>query len=184
MLLIAIAFFLSELSLYERLADKLAANPKLLDRPASIDDVKWMVGRWKVTARVFRTSRGPERISHGEEVVEPALGGSWLLTRDIYPDGGTDIGYLTYNTVSRRWTSIALDGSGNAVTATGRAWKGNKLVLSAADAEIVGERVNLRQTIEKWSESEYHILNEERLPSGRWVALDEYTYERVSPPSR
>lgn len=175
MLLIVIALFFAEPTLYDRIADKLAANPKLLERPATVDDVRWMAGRWSVTAHVFKD----KRVSKGEQLVEPALGGGWLTMRDHYPDGGVDVGYLTYNTITKQWISLAIDGLGNAVKATGKRWDGNKLVLTTENAEIVGERVNLRQTITKRSADEYHVLNEERLSSGNWVALDEYTYLRI-----
>lgn len=175
MLLIVLALFFSEPTLYDRVDARLALNPKLLERPATVDDVQWMIGRWSVTAHVFKGNR----VSKGEQVVEPALGGGWLTMRDHYPDGGVDVGYLTRNTITKQWISLAIDSLGNAVKATGKGWEGNKLVLTSENAEIIGERVRLRQTITKRSADEYHVLNEERLPSGRWVALDEYTYHAL-----
>ena len=40
----------------------------------------------------------------------------------------------------------------------------------------LGERVVLRQTLEKRSDREYRLLNEELLPNGGWRAVDEYVY--------
>jgi hypothetical protein len=51
-------------------------------------------------------------------------------------------------------------------------------VLIAENADIIGERVTLRQTIEKRSPREYRVLNEEQLPDGTWAAIDEYVYPK------
>lgn len=174
----------SGLPLYERIGKKLSRNPKLaayLRAPAEeMKEVSWMVGTWEIESRVFRTSSEPERVSRGTAEVSFKMGSRWLFSHDTYPGGGEDDSYLSFNPFTKRWVSMTVDGYGNAVTATASKWEGNRLVFLAKDIEVLGERVTLRQTMEKRSDTEYHILNEERLPNGKWVALDEYTYRKKS----
>jgi hypothetical protein len=62
---------------YERVAAKLVQDPALAQQlgkpPAELEEAQWLIGDWEVTARVFATKTSPERISHGEDVVRPAL---------------------------------------------------------------------------------------------------------------
>lgn len=173
----------AEPTLYDRVAAQLEARPDLaaaLGKPSpEFERARWMVGRWSVTARVFATPRAPERIERGESVVTETLGGTWLQFHDSYDGRVQDQGFLAFNPASSRWTSIGMDKVGNAVVSIAATWDGDRIVFLASDAEILGQRVVLRQTIEKQSNDAYRLLNEERLPSGAWVALDEYVYTRV-----
>jgi hypothetical protein len=169
-------------TLYDRIGARLAADPKLaesLGQPTSeLRNARWMVGTWDVTTRVFATAQSPERIEHGRAVISEILGGTWLQFEDSYDGKPQDLGFLTYNPVSKRWTSVSIDKTGNGVTATAEKWEGDRLALIAEGVEIVGERVTLRQTIEKRSPREYRLLNEERLSDGTWAAVDEYIYTK------
>lgn len=171
-----------EPTLYDRVAAQLEARPEVaaaLGKPSpEFESARWMVGRWSVTARVFATSLAPERVERGESTVTETLGGTWLQFDDTYGGRVQDQGFLTYNPASERWTSIAMDKVGNAVVSIASRWEGDRIVFLAPDAEILGQRVVLRQTIEKQSNDAYRVRNEERLPSGTWVALDEYVYTR------
>jgi hypothetical protein len=171
-----------ELSLYERIAARLAANPSLAKAigtpPPELREAQWLVGRWNVTSRVFATQRTPERVDHGESVVQESVDGIWLQSQDSY-DGRTDaISFITYDPVSRRWVSATMDRYGQAITSHADRWAGDKLVFMLPEVTLLGERTTLRQTIEKRSNDEYRILNEERLASGKWIAVDEYVYRR------
>lgn len=173
-------FALLEPNLYERVDAKLAANRELaaaIGKPArEMESVRWMIGRWRITSRVT----GSENADHGEAVIEEMMSGTWLQFREAYSGELQDLGYLTFNPATRQWISIGLDRTGNAVTSIGERWEGNRLVLIAAEANIIGERVVLRQTVEKRSDREYRVLNEEQL-GGKWVMLDEYVYTKVTP---
>ncbi len=170
------------LSLYERIEKNFTRHPELARQlespPEEMKEVMWMVGDWETEAHVFKTRTTPERTSRGTSEIRPRMGSRWLYIHDTYPDGGEDEGYLTFNPVTKHWISVALDTTGNAVVTTARRWEGNRLVFLAKNIRVVGERVTLRQTMEKKSDTEYHILNEERLPNGKWIALDEYTYRK------
>ena len=73
---------------------------------------------------------------------------------------------------------MTLDAAGSALVATADGWRDNRLVFLTSEIEILGEKTTLRQTIERRSDTEYHLLNEEKLPDGRWVPLEESTYRR------
>jgi uncharacterized protein DUF1579 len=167
-------------SLYDRIGAKLEANPdlaKVIGQPTKeLQSARWMVGSWAVTAHVFKTASAPERIDRGEGTVQEILGGTWLQLQDSYDGETDDLGLLTFDPASKRWVSVGIDKTGNAVVSTAERWDGNRLELIAPNAAILGEHVVLRQTIEKRSASEYHVLNEERLADGSWAAIDEYTY--------
>lgn len=174
LLILLLAFSATADTLYERIAAKLEAHPELATAP-SLAEVEWMAGEWDVTARVFATDKTSERIDRGRSRVEKILGGTWLALRDTYPSGTQDLGYLTFNTMTREWIALHLDSNGNAVRATSPGWNDGRLVFVLEDIEILGERITLRQTIEKRSAREYRVLNEERVGGG-WAKLDEYVY--------
>ena len=172
-------FALTISTLYERVEKRLVAQPELaqlVGQPTpELQDARWLVGKWNVTARIFSA---PENVDRGEGTVTPILGGTWLQLQDRYSGHPEDLGFLTYKAVTKQWISIGIDKHGNAITAIGERWEGNRLELIAERADIIGERVTLRQTIEKRSPREYRVLNEERLPDGTWAAIDEYLYTK------
>jgi hypothetical protein len=174
-------------SLYERIAARLARDPALAQRlespPPELERMSWMLGSWDVTAHVFATATTPERVSQGQSEVRLSLGNHWYQITDTYPDGGMDEGFLTYNPATKQWTSVLVDVSGNAVISTARGWLDNRIVFLTPEIEILGEKATLQQTIERRGPTEYHVLNEEKLPDGRWVPLDEYTYRKRSEPA-
>lgn len=167
-------------SLYERIEGKLARQPALAEQVGKpspeLERVRWLVGRWAIQSRVF--AQGEAFADGGESSVEEILGGTWLQIRDSYDGQSQDLGFLSFNPVTKEWVALGIDRTGNAVTATGRGWEGNRLML-VANAEIVGERVVLRQTMEKVSDDQYRVLNEEKLSDGSWARIDEYVYTRI-----
>jgi len=171
-------------TLYERIALKLARDPRLAQRlampPAELERAKWLLGQWEVSARVFATASTPERRSQGSSRIDQALGKAWIRFDDTYADG-SDLTFLTFNAITQRWVSVTIDGTGNAVTTQGTGSIDHRLVFTGPPVSIVGETVRLRQTMEKRSDGEFHVLNEERLADGRWVALDEYSYRKKRP---
>jgi hypothetical protein len=113
----------------------------------------------------------------GRSIIAYALDGTWIEARDTYPAGGQDVGYVTYNPVTKRWIALGIDGTGNAVTTTATGWAGNRLVFTG-DVTIVGEQVTLRQTVEKVSDTAYNVINEQKMADGSWLVLDRYEYRK------
>ena len=173
-------------TLYERVDARFAADPSLAQRlaepPAELASFAWLVGEWDVEAEVYATATTPASKSTGSSHVEKAMGERWLRIVDRYPDGGTDEGFLTFDVARGTWVSVGLHESGAAVTSTARGWKGDTIVFRVDDAVIVGEQVALRQTLVRRGNDAYEVLNEERLPDGRWVKLDHYDYRRRHAP--
>jgi hypothetical protein len=169
-------------TLYERLADKLERNPKLaegLGKPApEMNEVAWLVGEWDITAKVFATRKEAERVSQGRSKVAPAFGGVWLQFTDTYGNTSPDLSFLTFSPSRRKWVSATIDDSTNAVITTAESWNANHLVFTGPPVEIMGEIATLRQTMEKISDREYRVLNEEHLADGSWVPVDEYRYKK------
>ncbi len=169
-----------EPSLYDRVTQRLAHDPVLareIGKPAKeMQALAWLVGTWDVVAEVEAGTK-PKAPEHGTSTVSRALGGVWLEIRDSYPSGTQDIGYLGFNPATRRWTSLALDSLGNAVTTSGTQWKNDMLVLGG-DATIVGVHTTLRQTLRQLNADAYVVTNEERGADGRWRLLDTYRYTR------
>lgn len=173
-------------TLYERVDARFEADPSLAKRmagkPVELESFAWMEGDWKVDVEVFATATTPRNSAHGRSHVERDLGGRWLRIVDTYPEGGTDLGFLTYDVARETWVSVGMHEAGAAVTALASGWRGDSIVFNADDAVIVGEQVTLRQTLTRRGADDYEIVNEERLPSGRWVKLDRYEYRRVAQP--
>jgi hypothetical protein len=170
-------------SLYERVATHLAQRSDLAQLgapPVELQQVSWMIGTWDIEATVFATTSAPERVDRGRSVVTPVIGGTWLQMADTYPGGTQDLGFLTFDPVGRRWLSLGLDSTGNAVRASAPAWDGDRLALLAGDAIIVGEHVSLRQTLTRLGPDAFTLSNEERRPDGSWLRLDEYRFRRAS----
>lgn len=166
-------------TLYARIDNRIAADPELAKAlsgaPKELAEVQWMVGRWRVFSRVTSDGNREER---GESVTTFAIDGRWLKTEDSYKGKVEDLGLMTFNAATKQWIVLAVDKTGNAVRAVGDGWKDGRLVLLAENVEIVGERVTLRQTVEKRSDREYRVLNEEQLEGGGWAVVDEYIYTR------
>ena len=85
---------------------------------------------------------------------------------------------MTFSPSRNKWISVTVDDTTNAVITTAERWTGNRLIFTGPPVEILGETATLRQTIEKISDREYRLLNEEHLSDGSWVPVDEYRYKK------
>ena len=163
-------------SFYERVAAKVAAHPELaaLDQqPQELHAIDWLIGTWDVEATVFATPTTPERLDHGIAVISPAVGGTWQQYVGTYPHGTQDLGFSTYDRVTRRWVNVSIDSGGTAIVTTSPQWDRFEKVV-----EIFGEKAHLRQTIERRGDTEFVVLNEEQMPSGEWRRLDQYRHRK------
>ena len=172
----------SQPTFYERVASKLAADPALAAAGRSpapqMQKVQWLIGTWHVEAHVFATATTPERKSVGTSTVKPMVDGAWLQITADYPDGTHDLDYIGYDVGLQRWVSISLGYAGTNLVNYASDWVNDALEFSAHRARIMGVDVELRQLVEKRSDSEYHVRNDERLGK-KWVRLDEYTFTRT-----
>jgi len=167
---------------YERVASKLAADPALATalhgQTSQMQKVQWLLGTWRVETHVFATATTPERKSAGKSTVRALLDGAWLEIAGDYDDGTHDLDYLAFDPTAQRWVSVSLGYGGTALVDFASDWVGNRIEFNAHHARLMGVDVDLRQTIEKRSDKDYHVLNEEKLGK-RWVKLDEYTFAKT-----
>jgi hypothetical protein len=172
----------AQATLYERIETLLKKDPALAARlsraPAELEKVLWMVGTWEITSLVFATRTTPERISAGTSVVAPVLDGTWLSITDSYASSVEDIGYLGYEADTGRWVTLSLGSTSFVYISYAAGWRENKLEFRGPPVHLLGMDVTLRQTLQKRSDREYRVLNEELLANGRWVAVDEYVYRK------
>ena len=168
-----------EPTLYDRVTARLKHDPALaaqLGHPArEMKSVAWMIGTWDILTKVdVEPGRAPEK---GRSVVTPLFGGVWLEIRDTYPQGNQDVSYLGFSPVTKRWTSVTVDGTGNAVSSAAAQWAGDRIAFTG-DVVVIGEKATLRQTITRRGERAYTVTNEEHMPSGAWRLLDTYRYTK------
>jgi len=167
---------------YERVAAKLADDPEMAaaarGSAPQMQKLQWLIGNWRVEAHVFATATTPERKSVGTSTVKPMLGGAWLEISGDYPDGTHDLDYLGYDVGMRRWVSFSPGYAGSNLTDVASDWIDDKLEFSAHRARLMGVDVERRQIIEKRSDREYHVRNDEKLGKN-WVRLDEYTFTKT-----
>lgn len=52
-------------------------------------------------------------------------------------------------------------------------WQSDSIVFSG-HLTILGVDCEIRQTVTRRSDSQCHVLNEEKLPDGAWLVTDEY----------
>jgi hypothetical protein len=168
-------------NLYDRVDQKIAATPAIrasLGMPApQMRDVDWMVGKWEIVAQADGTDPA-KPADKGSSTVTKTLGGVWLEIRDNYPNGTTDIGYLTYNVATGQWVSLSFDALANATRTVATGWNNGRASFEG-DAVIVGVPARLQQVIERVSDGEYRVTNQEWRDGG-WQKLDSYRYRRVS----
>ena len=171
------------LSLYEKILPKFRAdtsfNPVRILPPPDLDKLRWLASTWTSTAHVFATPTTPEFSRKDSRTVTVALQKNFMLVSNN-EDDPTDKSVspmLFYERYLKQWVAGGLDRIGYGImTSTG--WQQNQLVFTGSIV-IMGEPTQLRQTWTRRSDTVWHLLNEEHLPDGSWVKLDEYTRTKV-----
>jgi hypothetical protein len=139
-----------------------------------IREMAWMIGDWRVAITVFATATQPE--SREELAGSFRMQGDSLIVSD---DLSTVLGYDGF---AQRWFNVGFEPPAAPFTYVYTdAWDGARMV-SEGDVVIFGEAFPLRQTMTKLSDNEFVLLNEQRMPSGAYVPVDEYRYSRVVSP--
>lgn len=164
--------------LNDRITAKFATTPglqeKLLKPAPEMDQLKWLLGTWSVTA-----SGGEAPPEVGVTTTTLTMDGTWIEGRDVYKGEARDLSYITYNQVTKLWLALNIDRYGNAVMTQSKGPSGKEWIFEGY-ANIVGEDVNLRQSIRQISDREYTVTNSERMRSGQWRYIDEYRFTKTS----
>jgi hypothetical protein len=141
-------------------------------RKSKIEEFKWLVGEWAFENRVRATP------------TTPAYTDTYFYTYQFCDDdmricligkGGKQRPYITFDPFSRRWMMTFTEGIYGVLQSTG--WRGDTIVFEGT-LTMLGVDCELRQTIEKQGNDEFHIANEEKLPDGNWKITDEFFCRR------
>lgn len=162
-------------TVYERYA-ALQQDPAFkskLDAAAQRDhELDWMIGAWNVTVDVDATPASPARHETLTSTFHRTDAGQ-IVSDDLST-------ILVYDPFSARWVNAGSEPPAapfNVQTAAG-AWDGATLVFEG-DAQLLGERFALRQTMHKLSDGEWEIVNEQRTGPDHYVRVDRYLFARA-----
>jgi len=151
----------------------LAQFPAL--RQQRIDEFKWLVGEWSFENHVRATSTTPP-------YTDTYFYTYALSDNDtrytVSGHGAKERPYLTFDPFSNRWMMTFTEGLFGVLQSKG--WQGDTIVFTGP-LTMLGVDCELRQTITKKGENEFHILNEEKLPDGSWRETDEFFCRRKVP---
>ena len=141
-------------------------------RKSKMEEFQWLVGEWAFENRVRATP------------TTPAYTDTYFYTYQLCEDdtrlclvgpGGKLRPYLTFDAFSNRWMMTFTEALYGVLRSYG--WQGNTIVF-AGGLTMLGVDCELRQTITRQSESQFHILNEEKLTDGSWHMMDEFNCRR------
>jgi hypothetical protein len=90
--------------------------------------------------------------------------------------GGKKFPYLTFDAFSGRWMMTFTEVIYGVLQA--KEWVQSQIVFTGP-LTMLGVDCELRQTLTKRSENDFHILNEERLPDNTWSMVDELMFTRI-----
>ena len=151
----------------------LAKFPAL--RQQKIEEFKWLIGEWSFENHVRGTPTTQAYTDTYYYTYELADNGSRYT---VSGHGATARPYLTFDPFSNRWMMTFTEGLFGVLQSDG--WKGESIVFTGP-LTMLGVDCELRHTITKKSQDEFHILNEEKLPDDAWGVTDEFFCRRKSP---
>jgi hypothetical protein len=141
-------------------------------RRAKMEEFKWLVGEWAAENRVRATPTTPAYTDTYFYTYQLSDDAARIL---IIGPGGKPRPYLTFDPFSHRWMMTFTDGLYGVLQSEG--WQGDSMVFTGP-LTMLGVDCEIRQTMAKRSADEFHTLNEEKLPDGRWQVTDEYYCRR------
>lgn len=99
---------------------------------------------------------------------------TWLQIEDARQ---RDLSFITYDPMAKQWAMTGIEWPVSYGVATG-SMSGNRLVVTG-NATVFGRPYFLRTTYTKKTNDAFTLLNEERMPDGKWMPDDEYDFVRV-----
>ena len=133
----------------------------------------WMVGTWRAVNTVRATSTTPGYEDTYEYTYEMEDDGARLIA---VRTGGKKFPYLTFDAFSGRWMMTFTEVIYGVLQA--KEWVQSQIVFTGP-LTMLGVDCELRQTLTKKSENDFHVLNEERLPDNTWSMVDELMFTRI-----
>jgi hypothetical protein len=187
LLLAGTAFAQDKPSILERVQSKFAGNEAIRKMattpPDAYETVKWMVGRWDGTVRVYGTKMESEKVDKVVRTTSFELAGRWLVSRNhgTSPIGEDAVEILGFDAFQRmwRWQFFSSAGRGtNSALTTSQSWDGDRLMLSGT-FYIWGESTDVAMRLQKMSDDEYYEVFEEKMPNEGRRPFLEYRYTRA-----
>lgn len=154
---------------------------------AMMGKLEWMLGSWTAQVRDFPDNMmDPSAAEVGSATpatVTWTPGKRWIrIALRPQPWNAEWSYYLGYDAVARRWVlqnvltpSLVFSGP---LTSPG--WKANKITFGPVASSYRGFREVQRISIVRSSDQSFRIVNEVRMPSGRFVAMDDAIFRRTA----
>ena len=144
-------------------------------RQQKTEEFKWLIGEWAFENHVRATPTTPAYVDTYYYSYQLADNGT---SYTVSGHGAKPRPYLTFDPFSNRWMMTFTEGLFGVLKSDG--WQGDTIVFTGP-LTMLGVDCELRQAITKKGPDEFHMLNEEKLPDGRWRETDEFFCRRKQP---
>lgn len=174
----------TDLTLYETLATQgeydipTDAFKELPSAEAELGKLSWIEGDWRQVTTIYKVNNLP--MSKKEAGVwtfkiDPKSNSVLFGPKD---DPSAMTPFMTYDVYSRSWFSAERDPNAWGLAQSTGSWTGEKIEMEGT-FHIRGVGVQLRQTFKHTKAEECAVINEQKMPNGKWVAIDEHRFFRV-----
>jgi hypothetical protein len=86
--------------------------------------------------------------------------------------------FMTYDVYKQTWFSVEREPDSWGIAQSTGSWTGEKITMEGT-FNIRGVAVELRQTFKHSKVEECVVINEQKMPNGKWIAIDEHRFFRV-----
>lgn len=149
------------------------------ERPVAeseLSSLTWLEGDWRQVATIYRRNNLP---------MSKKEAGVWTFKLDptsnsvLYgPKGETALTpFMTFDVYTREWFSVEREPDSWGLARSSGSWTGQKVTMEGT-FRIRGVEVELRQTFAHTKTDECAVVNEQKMPNGKWVAIDEHRFFR------
>jgi len=141
-------------------------------RKAKMAEFFWLPGKWTALNRVRATPTTPAYEDTYHYTYELRDDGARMYLAE--PDGKFRP-YLTWDPFSERWMMTLIEGAFGVLQSPG--WSGDSIVFTG-NVTMLGANCEIRHTITKITDADLYAVNEEKLPNGEWIMVDEFIWRR------
>jgi hypothetical protein len=141
-------------------------------RTARMNEFRWIEGEWTSVNNVPATAASPAYRDVSEGKFRFCENGAWIcmVARD-----GKEIPHITYDPFSKQWIYVLMRGAFGMLRAPG--WVDDRIEFTGL-MTMIGVECEWRITWTKISPDEFRLVNEEKLPDGSWVFVDDWEFRR------
>lgn len=144
---------------------------------AELSKLSWLEGDWRQVATIYKRNSLP---MSKKEV------GIWTFKLDTKSNSilfgpkeepAAMTAFMIYDIYSKSWFSAERDPNAWGLAQSTGSWTGEKITMEGT-FHIRGVDVELRQTFKHTKSDECAVINEQKMPNGKWVAIDEHRFFR------